>query len=301
MAGLGLAMTVIKVKTCTTEKHLRALGRYLSPEKDKVVAHGSQFLTRSNWQSEMMSTLRAYGYDKPARAGASVAYARHVVIAFNPDECQKGGRITPEVAAAYTREALEKRWPNQEAAWTIHRETSVDGVSRYAAHIALGNVDLETGKRLNEGIGRKAATAHARLVKELDEEYGLRQLVAGERNVACHSRAETKKEQAMRARGAIPEKDTLRSAIRDHVRQMRKEGFRGNGMRELAKRLHEASGIRMSLSSGGKRLAFENEATGFKCGGSKLGRGFSASGIEKAVAPQAQLQISQARDLELER
>lgn len=299
MGGLGL-MTAIKVKTCTSKKHLDSLGRYLSPEREKVLAHGSQFISSErDWKDEFMRTLRAYGFDRPSRANASVAYARHVVIAFNPDECQPGGKVTPEFASSYTRELIERRWPNVEAAWVIHREVSEDGVSRLAAHIALGNVDLERQRRLNEGIGRKAAIEHAKLVRELDEEHGLRQLVAGERNCLCHAIQPTIEERHMIERGAVPEKAYIRAGIRAHIKAMASERFRGNGMRELARRLEAKHGIRMTLSSGRKRISFEHN--GFRVGGSRLGRGFSISGLEKALSQHLEREISREQEFELER
>ena len=298
MGGLGL-MTAIKQVSITTEAHVNNVGRYLNSEK-ALMRDSQHIIDSTRWAQEMQSTREAYGHNTPCRAGARNTFMYHQVLGFNPDECEmNGGKITAERAMAYAKEYVESRYPNQECVWVLHDERcKADGSHRYAVHIGINRTDLETGKRLNEGEGRKAANDRVRTIREMDEKHGLRQLVAGERNSRVHAMQPTRAEVEMRARGVVPHKDYIRSSVRKHMHDLRNERFRGNGMRELASRLGN-DGIKMSVSSGGKRLTFEHD--GFKVGGSKLGRGFSVQGIEKGLQMEAQREIAQGRDFELER
>lgn len=73
----------------------------------------------------------------------------------------------------------------------------------------------------------------------------------------------------------------------------------GNRMRELACRL-KTDGIEMSVSKGGKQVSFQREGSGFKVGGSRLGRGFSMQGIAKGLGMEAGMQLVRAASQEMD-
>lgn len=185
-------MTAIKQVAVTRTQHLRSLASYLdtSNERHEACARGSQNLADDrDWADEMDRTREAHGHNSPARKGARVTYMYHQILAFNPDDCSmNGGRMDARACMDYAADYVRRRYPDQEAVWTLHREHSKDGTDRWAVHIGINRTNLATGRRLDEGPARKARASRIATVREMDAEYGLRQLTRGKRNSRTHGR-----------------------------------------------------------------------------------------------------------------
>lgn len=55
------------------------------------------------------------------------------------------------------------------------------------------------------------------------------------------------------------------------------------------------------MSKGGKQVKFQREGSGFEVGGSRLGRGFSMSGIAKGLGMEAGLQVARGVSQDMDR
>lgn len=78
-------MTAVKQTSVTSRKHLARLKGYLAWDKDKVLAHDSQnIIEEGRWFEEMDETRKAYGHDKPGKAGARCCYMQHQRRRFSP-------------------------------------------------------------------------------------------------------------------------------------------------------------------------------------------------------------------------
>lgn len=250
----------------------------------------------------MDATREAYGHNAPGRAGASTTYMYHQVIGFNPDECScNGGKMTPQKCMEFAKDWVQTRYPAQEALWVLHKEhCSADGTDRFAVHIGINRTNLETGNRLCEGRGQKAKVDRANAMRALDAKWGLRQMARGERNSRVHAMQPTRAEKEMHARGVQSDKAYIRQHVRQRVTEISREAPAGNRMRELASRL-KADGIGMSVSRGGKQVRFQREGSGFKVGGSRLGRGFSMQGIAMGLGMKAGMQLAREASQEMDR
>lgn len=294
-------MSAIKQVAVTSAAHAGSLGKYLNDER--ALMHDSQHITNEGrWFEEMDATREAYGHNAPGRAGASTTYMYHQVIAFNPDECScNGGKMTPQKCMEFAKDWVQTRYPAQEAFWVLHKEhCAADGTDRFAVHIGINRTNLETGNRLCEGRGQKAKVDRANAMRALDAKWGLRQMVRGERNSRVHAVQPTRAEKEMHARGVHPDKAYIRQHVRQCVAEISREAPTGNRMRELASRL-KADGIEMSVSKDGKQVRFQREGSGFKVGGSRLGRGFSMQGIAKGLGMEAGMQLAKAASQEMDR
>lgn len=276
-------MTAIKQVSVTNAKHAKNLGGYLNDER-ALLRDSQNISNQARWESEMEKTRAAYGHDRPSRAGAANTVMYHQVIAFNPDECScNGGKMTPEMCMDFAKEWVSERYPNQEAIWVLHVEKcKADRTSRYAIHVGINRTDLETGRRLDEGRSKGAKVARANAMRKMDEKWGLRQMVKGQRNSRAHAMQPTKAEKEMRARGVTPDKDFIRARVRHHAQAIAASSSVSNPMRELAQRL-ERDGIRMTRSKDGKGLKFQKEGTKREISGHRLGRGYSAQGLAKGM------------------
>lgn len=293
-------MTAIKQKAICSARHWSNVASYLDDER--VLARSSQNLVdQDRWAAEMHATREAYGHNQPGKAGSKCTRAYHQIIAFNPDECSmNGGVITPAFAMDYACEYASSRYPNQEAVWALHCERcSADGTERYAVHLVINRTDLETGRRLNEGRSRNAKIARANAIRDLDAKHGLAQLREGERNSRVHARQPTRQEQEMAARGVRSDKQYLREAIKASVREA-SLGSGKNKVRALAESL-DAKGVTMGVENNGSGFTFERRSTGFKVRGYKLGRGFSAAGIVRALGIEAARVMEMAIEESMER
>ena len=273
-------MSAIKQVAVTSAAHAGSLGKYLNDER-ALMRDSQHIANEDRWFEEMDATREAYGHNAPGRAGASTTYMYHQVIAFNPDECScNGGKMTPQKCMEFAKDWVQARYPAQEALWVLHKEhCAADGTDRFAVHIGINRTNLETGNRLCEGRGQKAK---------------------GERNSRVHAMQPTRAEKEMHARGVQPDKACIRQHVRQRVAEISREAPAGNRMRELASRL-KADGIEMSVSKGGKQVMFQREGSGFKVGGSRLGRGFSMRGIAKGLGMETGMQLGRAASQEMDR
>lgn len=272
-------MTAIKQVAVTTAAHAKNLAKYLN--SDKALMRSSQnLINEKQWDKEMAQTRMCHGHDKPSRANSKNTIMYHQILAFNPDEIDlNGGKLTPQMCMNYTHEYIATRYPNQEVIWVLHKEhCKADNTFRYAVHIAINRTDLETGRRLNEGRAKEAKISRANSVRDLDRKFGLEQMIPNRRNSRVHSRQPTRAEKEMMARGQKPEKQIMREHIYKNVRALQANPDTNN-VRTLAKNL-EVAGIKMSISKNGDFI-FERES--IRINGTKLGRGFSRSGLVRAL------------------
>lgn len=288
-------MTTIKQVSVNDHAHVANVSKYL--DDGRILARDSQFIANEdNWAKEMSDTRKAYGCDSPSRAGVASAYMYHQIIAFNPDDCDwNGGPMTPVKCMEFVREWVRTRHPNQEACWVLHREhCNADGTDRYAVHLAVNRVDLETGKRFNEGRARWAKVERANAMRDLDRKWGLREVRANERNSVVHARQPTRAEKEMAARGVRSDKEYIREAIKASVQDVQAYPD-GNKLRFLARSL-DGKGVGMTVTKDGKDFAFERKSTGRIVRGVKLGKGFSMAGIARAVGMEAAKQVVRAME-----
>lgn len=252
-----------------------------------------------NWDREMARTRAAYGHDVPSRKGAANTVMYHQVIAFNPDETAPSGKVTPEFAMDYAREWVQRRYPDHEAVWVLHREhCAADGTDRLAVHIAINRTDLATGRRLDEGPSRIAKVERANAIRDMDREHGLRQMERGVRNSRTHARQPTRAEREMEGRGLRTDKRYIREAVRASVREVSRAPARERSA-AFAKVL-EAKGVRVDVPKGGGDLTFERVRSGTRVSGTKLGRGFSRPGIAHALGMAAARTMARAIEEGLE-
>lgn len=292
-------MTTVKTVSCCAKAHFANLSRYLDDER--TIAQASQNLTsKKSWSREFEQSRIAYGCNEPSRAGVQSALCLHSCIAFLPEEADiNGGKMTPDACMEYARQYVEKRYPNQECVWVLHKETCAnDHTQRYCVHLAVNRPDLVTGKRLNEGRGRQAAASRARTIRELDEEWGLQQVVAGIRNSRIHARQPTRAEKEMANRGVRSDKEYIRCAIRASVNEA-KDVPEKERMQALGASL-DKRGVKMTASTSGRDYTFERKSTGRKVNGVRLGRGFTSKGIAIGLGIQMARTIERTADEGLE-
>ena len=301
-------MTAIKQVAICSAAHMKSLGGYLDRSNDRheVLDMDSQHLNDpANWEREFDRSREAYDMNRPGRAGAKCTYCYHQIIAFNPSECDlNGGRLSPDDCMAFAREWVERYYPNQEAAWALHREhCAADGTDRYAVHAAINRPDLETGKRLDEGRASRQKVLHASRMRDMDERWGLVQMEKGARNSAHHARQQSRGERRAREAGLArsprfeTDLDHVRRVVRESVQEVARSG-ESNKMRALNETL-ERRGVHMRLSRDktlkSRDLVFEYRPTGTRPGkgskrprkasisGRKLGRGYSLTGIQRGL------------------
>lgn len=246
-------MTAIKQVTIRGAKHMRSLDRYFSFDKEKVLGHGSMNISdEDDWAAEMSATRAAYGHDRASR-GAEPVLGNHQILGFLPDECDmNGGKLTPQSCLAYAREYLERRYPAHEAVYVLHREDCRrDGTERYAVHIFINVTDFRTGHRFDEGNWRQARDARVAAVRELDREYGLRQLEHG-RNSYAHARQPSRAERRYGSQSSL---EHLRRRIAKRTHEVSRMSGSFNRMRRLAELL-EKDGIVMTWNARHDDLQF---------------------------------------------
>lgn len=280
--GCVINMTAIKQVSIISKAHAKSLGRYLNDER-AVARDSYNLINDKNWEAEMARTRKAYGHDKPSRSGAQSRIMIHRILGFNPDECSmNGGKLTAEKCMTYAKDYVERHLSNYECVWVLHREhCSADNTERWAVHIGVNITNLETGNRLHEGNGYQTKIAHANQVKDLDREWGLRQLEPSRRNSRVHARQPSVAEKEMAARGYRSDKQYIRDAIKASVKQVNSRSC-SNRMQALSDELKK-KGVRMTKAKSGTDITFEREKTGRKVNGVKLGRGYSMTGIAKGL------------------
>lgn len=208
-------MSIIKQKAVISSRHAKNVRDYLND--DRALLHDSQNITNEKrWYREMDRTRDRAGHNIPARAGAKNTIMYHQVLAFLPDEADiYGGKMTPELCMKYAKEYAEKRYPNQQIVFALHKEQcKEDDTYRYAVHMAINRTNLETGKRLHEGTGQIAKRERARSVRELDVAWGLKQVEKDKPNSKIHTRQPRGAEKAIHMRGSYSYKRNLRQLVK---------------------------------------------------------------------------------------
>ena len=147
-------MTIIKQKAVVSERHAENVRKYLN-SKDAVLRDGWNMEYHDKWFAEMARTRARFGHDIAARRGFKNTLMYHQVLAFLPEECSvNGGKMTPELCMAFAMEYVGERYPDQQVVFALHEESDEAG-KRYAVHMAINRSNIVTGKRLDEGTGKK--------------------------------------------------------------------------------------------------------------------------------------------------
>lgn len=222
-------MTIIKQQSVTDSGHQKHLRDYINNDR-KVLMRDSQNMAGcrnlKQWASWMSATRDRFGHNKASRrvrdketgelVDAKNTILYHQILAFLPDECDvNGGTLSPEDCMAYAKQYTERYYPNQQIVYALHKEhCKEDSTYRYAIHMVINRSDLATGKRLDEGTGTKAKRERASRVRKMDERWGLKQVVEGERNSAVHKKQPGKIEKEIAARGGKSYKTNLRELCR---------------------------------------------------------------------------------------
>lgn len=222
-------MTIIKQTGVQSSGHMKNLRGYINDDR-KVILRDSLNMdgctNPKRWAHHMWMTREAYGHNKAARRvrdkktgelkEAKNTILFHQILGFNPDECDlNGGWLSPEACMRYAKEYVGKHYPNQQIVMALHNEyCKADKTHRYAVHIVINRTDLSTGKRLDEGRGKSAKVKRANRIRDLDHEWGLKQVERDERNSAVHKRQPSKIEREIEARGGESYKTNTRELCR---------------------------------------------------------------------------------------
>ena len=222
-------MTIVKQAGVSSKSHQKNLRSYINDDR-KVLLRDSQNLEHctniKRWATFMEATRKRFGHNKAARhirdketgelVEAKNTIMLHQILAFLPEECDiNGGKLRPEDCMRYAKEYVAKYYPHQEVVFALHNEyCKADRTHRYAVHIVINRSDLETGKRLDEGRGKSAMVRRASRVRDLDAEWGLKQVERGMENSTIHKRQPSKVEREIEARGGESYKMNLRELCR---------------------------------------------------------------------------------------
>lgn len=222
-------MTIIKQTGVQSNGHMKNLRGYINDDRKVLVRDSFNMdgcTDPKRWSHHMWMTREMYGHNQSARrvrdkktgelkdAKNTVLY--HQILGFNPDECDiNGGKLTPEDCMRYAKEYVGKYYPNQQVVMALHNEyCKEDKTHRYAVHIVINRTDLSTGKRLDEGRGKSAKVKRAGRIREMDEAWGLKQVVEGERNSSVHKKQPSRIERELASRGIESYKTNLRELCR---------------------------------------------------------------------------------------
>ena len=222
-------MTIIKQRAVTDKGHQKNLRAYINDDR-KVLARDSQNMKGckdlKRWAWHMEKTRERYGHNKASRkvrdkkTGKMVAARNtimyHQILGFLPDECScNGGKLTPEDCMRYAKEYAQKHYQNQQVVFAVHDEyCKADKTHRWAVHMVINRSDISTGKRLNEGRGHQAKVDRARRIRDMDAEWGLKQVEKDEGNSVVHKKQPSKVEKEIADRGGKSYKTNLRELCR---------------------------------------------------------------------------------------
>lgn len=292
-------MTVIKTMGVRGKEHIASLKAYLEDER-AIARWCTNIADESSPFDEMERTRRAYGHDTAPRKGCVNEEMWHQVIGFLPEDADfNGGKMSAIDCMSFADEWLERNYPYQEAVLALHREhCAADGTDRYAVHIALNRSTLDgTGRRLDEGRATVAKAKRAQAMREMDTRWGLQQVRANERNSAIHARQPTKAERKMAERGIESEKAFIKKRVKARASEIKAEGFEGNRMRELSRRL-APDGVKMTVSKSGKQVQFKTSR--LTVNGNKLDRGFSIGGLAHGLGLRAGMTIAKGIERDMD-
>lgn len=290
---------MIKTMGVRGKAHIASLKAYLEDER-AVARWCANIADESRPFDEMERTRKAYGHDTAPRKGCVNEEMWHQVIGFLPEDADfNGGKMSAIDCMRFADEWLERNYPYQEAVLALHREhCAADGTNRYAVHIALNRSTLNgTGRRLDEGRAAVAKAKRAQAMREMDARWGLQQVRANERNSAIHARQPTKAERKMAERGIESEKAFIRERAKTRVTEIKMDGFEGNRMRELSRRL-APDGVKMTVSKSGKQVQFKTGR--LTVNGNKLGRGFSMGGLAHGLGVRAGMAIAKGVERDMD-
>ena len=205
-------MTIIKQKAVTSERHGENVRRYLNG-KDALERDGWNIYYSDHWYAEMDRTRETFGHNVASRSGAKNTIMYHQILAFLPEECSiNGGKMTPKLCMRFAMEYVAKRYPNQQVVFALHEESDAQG-KRYAVHMAINRSDLMTGKRLWEGTGKKGHHDRVATVREMDYEWGLKQVEEGKPNSLIRNRGPRDAEKAIIEDDRYSYKSNLREIV----------------------------------------------------------------------------------------
>lgn len=237
------ALTIVKQRAVSATTHAKHLRAYINDDR-ALLRDVQNIARREAWFKEMDDARECAGHNRASRRGAKNTLMYHQVIAFLPEECDcNGGKLTPELCMKYAREYAQARYPNQQIAFTLHREhCKADGIDRYAVHMAINSTDTVTLRRLDEGRAAVAKRKRAATVRELDAKWGLQQVEEGKINSRIHNQQPRGVEKEMIERGKRPYKTSLRDTCN--------RVLRGARSMDEYRSLLDAEGITTRIRSG---------------------------------------------------
>ena len=205
-------MTIIKLKPVTSERHGENVRRYLNG-KDALARDGWNIFHSEHWYAEMDRTRELFGHNEPAKRGTKNTIMYHQILAFLPEECSvNGGKMTPEHCMRYAMEYVAKRYPNNQVVFALHEEKDKQG-KRYAVHMAINRSDLMTGKRIHGEGGKNGYKKRVATVREMDSEWGLKQVEEGKPNSLIRNRSPRDAEKAIIEDDRYSYKNNLREIV----------------------------------------------------------------------------------------
>lgn len=305
-------MTIIKQTGVQSNGHMKNLRGYINDDRKVLVRDSLNMDGCTNpkrWSHHMWMTREMYGHNKSARrvrdkktgelkdAKNTVLY--HQILGFNPDECDlNGGRLSPKDCMRYAKEYVGKHYPNQQIVMALHNEyCKADKTHRYAIHIVINRTDLSTGKRLDEGSGKSAKVKRASRIRDLDHEWGLKQVVEGERNSSVHKKQPSRIEKELAARGI----DSYKTNLRELCRIAAGEAENIYDYRELL----ESWGVDTEFKRGrmyvtdtdNNRYAFSVAKLDADLGTKGLEAAFTAN-VAKSIHAEGSAAVAEKRDIE---
>ena len=176
-------------------------------------------------------------------------------------------------------------------------DCKADKTHRYAVHIVINRTDLSTGKRLDEGRGKSAKVKRASRIRDLDHEWGLKQVVEGERNSSVHKKQPSRIEKELAARGI----DSYKTNLRELCRIAAGEAENIYDYRELL----ESWGVDTEFKRGrmyvtdtdNNRYAFSVAKLDADLGTKGLEAAFTAN-VAKSIHAEGSAAVAEKRDIE---
>lgn len=149
--------TTVRLMRYLTKEDRALAADYLNLEYDSRLQIGADMPTSYNWAAEMDSTRAAFGTDSPWKGKQARTFKHYV---FSPDLKDGIGLATlRELAVAWATE----NYPGFQVAIVYHD----DNESRIPhAHIVVNNVNLDSGRRLQDAIPRERLVSAQELAKE---------------------------------------------------------------------------------------------------------------------------------------
>ena len=196
-------MSIIKQRSVVSPKHAKSLRKYIN-KKDALLQETQNIKLGDDWYKAMQMTrdIQA-GMSRKQKEGTKSAKIYHQIIAFLPDEIDLyGGKMTPELCMKYARQYAERHYKNHEIVFVLHKEyCKADDTYRYAIHMSINRIDLETMKKLTVPSIFKAKKQRVEWIREMDEEWNLAQVKEGQPNSKIHALQPFKSEKNITSRG----------------------------------------------------------------------------------------------------